>query len=75
MIVQVEIGSAQQVNSPKYLVGVHQPQDKINVSKKTNIATFHNLDLRKTYNEIYGQRYPRDSLFINYEKKYLYWTM
>ena len=36
--------------------------------KKNNIAIFHNLDLRKYYIEIDGQRYPRDSVLINYEE-------
>ena len=35
---------------------------------KTIIAIFDNLDLRKHYVEIDYQRYPRDSLLINYEE-------
>ena len=31
MIVQVDIGSAQQVNSPKYLICAHQTQNRTNV--------------------------------------------
>ena len=66
MIVQVNIGSSQQVNSPKYLICAHQTQNRINVpNKNNNIAIFDNLDLRKYYVEIDGQRYPRDTLFIN----------
>ena len=34
--------------------------------KKINIAIFDNLDLRKYYVEIDGQRYPRNSLLMNY---------
>ena len=37
--------------------------------KKINIAIFDNLDLRKHYVGIDGQRYPRDSVLKNYEEK------
>ena len=36
--------------------------------KKINIAIFDNLDLRKYFVEIDGQRYPRDTVCINYEE-------
>ena len=69
MIVPVDIGSAQQVNSPKYLICANQTQNRINVpNKDNNIVIFNNLDLRKYYVEIDGQRHPRDSLLTNYEK-------
>ena len=72
MIVQVDLGSAQQVNSPKFSIS-HQTQDRTNVPvKKVKTATFDNLDLRKNYVEINGQRYPRYSLPIYYEdRKYI----
>ena len=70
MIVQVDIRSAQQVNSPKYLYCAHQTQNRTNVpDKKINIAIFDNLDLRIYFVEIDGQRYPRDSLYIRFEEK------
>ena len=70
MIVQYDIGSAQQVNSPKYLICAHQTNDRTNASnKKFNIAIFDNLDLRKYHVEIDSSRYPRDSLLMYYEKK------
>ena len=69
MIVQADIGSTQQVSSPKYLVCAHQTQNRKGASNKSNnIAIFDNADLRKYHVEIDGQRYPRDSLFINYEE-------
>ena len=69
LLVQQEVGSAQQENSPKYMISVHQIRLRANTShKKINIAIFDNLDLRKYYVEIAGQRYPRDSVLINYEK-------
>ena len=36
--------------------------------KKINIAIFDNLDLRKNFAEIDGQRYPRERVLINYEE-------
>ena len=33
-----------------------------------NVSIFDNLDLRKYYIEIDGQRYPRDSSLMNYEQ-------
>ena len=66
MIAQVDLGSAHQVNSPKYMICAHQTKDRLNTSvKKINIAVFDNLDLRKFYDEIDGQRYPRDSISKN----------
>ena len=69
MIVQHDIGSAQQVNSPKYLICAHQTKDRTNApDKKINIAIFDNLDLRKYHVEIDSLRYPRDRLLLNYEQ-------
>ena len=49
MIVQIDIGSAQQINSPKHLICAHQTQNRTNVpDKKINIAIFDNLDLRNS---------------------------
>ena len=68
-ITQLDIGSSQNVQSPKYLIGVHQTKDRIDgpISTK-NVAIFDNLDLRKYYIEIDGQRYPRDSSSMNFEQ-------
>ena len=73
MIVQVDKGSAQQINGPKYLKCAHQTRDRIeNLKKNKNIAIFENVDFRKFYVEIDGQRCPRDGLLINYaEKNYI----
>ena len=74
LLVQHDIGSAQQLNSPpKYIISAHQTKDRILTSNKNNnIAIFDNLDLRKYYVEIDTQRYPRDSILNNYtEKDYL----
>ena len=47
-ITQLDIGSSQNVQSPKYLIGAHQTKDRIDgaISTKNN-AIFDNLDLRK----------------------------
>ena len=68
-ITQLDIGSSQNVQSPIYLIGAHQTKDRIDAPISTkNVAIFDNLDLRKYYIEIDGQRYPRDSSLINYEQ-------
>ena len=68
-ITQLDIGSSQNVQSPRYLIGAHQTRDRIDAPLSTkNVAIFGNLDLRKYYIEIDGQRYPRDSSLMNYEQ-------
>ena len=69
MIVQVDMGSAQQIKSPKYLSFAHQTKNRTNApDKKINIAIIDNLDIRKNYVAIDGQRYPRHSLLIYSEE-------
>ena len=49
-IVQHDIGSAQQVNSPKYLICAHQTKEKIDsANKNKNNSIFNHLNLRKHY--------------------------
>ena len=68
MIVQLDIGSAQQVKSPSNLLCAHQTRDRKENPKKSNTrAIFDNVDLRKFYIEIDGLRYPRDGVLINFE--------
>ena len=68
-ITQLDIGSSQNVQSPKNLIGAHQTKDRIDGAISTkNVAIFDNLDLRNYYIEIDGQRYPRDSSLMNYEQ-------
>ena len=68
-ITQLDIGSSQKVQSPKFLIGAHQTKDRIDGAVSTkNVCIFDNLDLRKYYIEIDGQRYPRDSSLMNYEQ-------
>ena len=64
---QVDIGSAQSVNSPKYLICAHQTAARLNGSnKRNNISIFDNLNVRRYFVEIDGQRYPRDSVLTDY---------
>ena len=71
MIFQLDIGSAQQVNGPKYLFSAHQTKVRTNApNKKIIIAMFDNLDLRKYHVEIDSLRYPRDILPINHEQNH-----
>ena len=68
-ITQLDIGSSQNVQIPKYLIGAHQTRDRIDTPISTkNVFIFDNLDLRNYYIEIDGQRYPRDSSLMNYEQ-------
>ena len=69
MINHHDIGSTQKVNSPKYLIRAHQSRIRSDTPKEnSNIAIFDKLDLRKTFVEIDGQRYPRDSSTMSYEE-------
>ena len=68
-ITQLDIGTSQHVNSPKYLIGVHQTRIRADTANKNNnIALFDNLNLQKHYVEIDSVRYPRGSVLINYEQ-------
>ena len=69
MIDQHDIGAAQNVNSPAYLIRSHQTKDRNETPNKNNIiAIFHNLDLQKSFVEIDGKRYPKDSSTMNYKE-------
>ena len=68
-ITQFDIGSSQNVQSPKYLIGAHQTRDRLDAPISTkNVSIFDNLDHRKYNIEINGKRYPRDSFPMNYEE-------
>ena len=64
---QVDIGSAQNINSPKYLIVAHQTAARAGIPKKANnIAIFNNLNVRKYHVDIDGERNPRDGVSIDY---------
>ena len=62
-IYQVHIGSAQSVRIPKYLIASHQTAERLDAPDKRNILSrFDNLNVRKYFVEIDGQRYLRDGV-------------
>ena len=68
-ITQLDIGTSQHVNSPKYLIGAHQTRTRADTANKNNnIAIFDNLNIQKDYVESDSVRYPRDSVLVNYER-------
>ena len=68
-ITQLDIGSSQNVQSPKYLIGAHQTRIRADTANKNNnIAIFDHLNLQKNYVEIDSVRYPRDNVLVNYEQ-------
>ena len=68
---QMDIGTSQQVNSPKFLIGAHQTRARADTANKNNnFAIFDNLNLQKCYVEIDGVRYPRDGVLVNCEQNY-----
>ena len=68
-IYQGDIGSAQTVNSPKFLNCAHQTTARADHrNKRTNISVFDHLDVRKFFIEINGVRYPRDAVLTNYNQ-------
>ena len=68
-ITQMDIGTSQHVNSPKYLIGAHQTRIRADTANKNNnIAIFDNLNLQQYYVEIDWVRYPRDNVLVNYEQ-------
>ena len=66
-ITQMDIGTSQHVNSPKYLFCAHQTRTRADTANK-NIAIFDHLNLQKYYVEIDSIRYPRDNVILNYEQ-------
>ena len=68
-ITQLDIGSSQNVQSPKYLIGAHQTKVRLDgVISTKNVSKFDNLNLKEYYVEIDGLRYSRDSVLMNYEQ-------
>ena len=64
---QVDIGGAQNIVGPIYLILAHQTAAEVGVpSKASNIAIFANLNARKNFIDIDGVRYPRDAVSIDY---------
>ena len=66
-IFQVDIGSAQSVNSPTYMICTHQTEARSALPhKRNNISITDNINVGKYFIKIDGERYPRDSVLTNY---------
>ena len=65
---QVDIASAQHINSPKYLISAFQTNARTTPNKSSNPAIFDNNHVRKYFVEIDGVRYPKDGVLINFEE-------
>ena len=64
---QIDIGSAQNISSPKYLIVTHQTAARIGVPNIANsVAVFGILDVRKNHVDIDGVRYPIDVVSTDY---------
>ena len=63
---KVDLGSAQNINSPKFLMVTHQTDVRIRVpNNANNVADIDNLNVRKYHVDIDGVRYPRDGASID----------
>ena len=66
---QVDVGSAQHINSPKCLIGVFQTQNRRGVPNRAiNIAIFDTNHVTNFFVEIDGVRYPGDVVLTNFEE-------
>ena len=65
---QVDIGSAQHINSPKYLISAFQTAVRTTANKNSNPAIFDRNNVTKYFVEIDSTRYPRDGVLINFEE-------
>ena len=65
---QVDIGSAENINSPKYLIAAFQTNARTTPNKASNPAIFDDNHVTKYFVEIDGIRYPKDGILINYEE-------
>ena len=63
---QVDIGTAQNIISPKILRVTHQTEARIRAPNKANkIANFDNLNVRKYHVDTDGFRYPGEAASID----------
>ena len=65
---QVDIGSAQHINSPKYLISAFQTAVRTTPNKNSNPAIFDRNNVTKYFVEIGGVRYPKDGVLIIFEE-------
>ena len=65
---QVDIGSAQHINIPKYLISAFQTNARKTPNKASNPAIIDNNHVTKYFVEIDGVRYPKDGVLTNCEE-------
>ena len=65
---QVDIASAQGINSPKYLISAFQTNARTTPNKASNPAIFDDNNVTKYFVEIDGVRYPKDGVLNNFEE-------
>ena len=65
---QVDIGSAQHINSPKYVISAFQTMARTTPNKASNPAILDNNNVTKYFIEIDGVRYPKDGVLTNFEE-------
>ena len=72
-ITQLDNGTSQHVNSPKYLIGAHQTRTRADTANKNDIiAIFDNLNLQNYHVEIDSVRYPRESVLYIMNKMIIF---
>ena len=69
---QVDIGSAEHINSPKYLISAFQTAARTTPNKNSNPAIFDSNHVTKYFVEIDGVRYAQDGVLTNFEQKFLF---
>ena len=65
---QVDIASAQNINSPKYLISAFETIARTTPNKASNPAKFDSNQVTKYFVEIDGVRYPKDGVLTNFEE-------
>ena len=69
---QIDVASAQGINSPKYLISAFQTNARTTPNKASNPAIFDHNNVTKYFVEIDGIRYPKDGVLNNFgENSYL----
>ena len=67
---QVDIGSAQHINSPKYLISAFQTNARTTPNKASNPAIFDSNHVTKYFVEIDGVHYPTDGVLTNFGENF-----
>ena len=65
---QVDIASAQGINSTKYLISAFQTLARTTPNKAVNPSIFDSNHVKKYFVEYDGIRYPKDGVLINFEE-------